>query len=397
MNELSRPDLAELIQHSGWPSVSIFLPITRGGSDARQGPIRLRNLIRKAEDMLISKGMRRPDAAELLQPATDYIPEAFANGRRHEDGLAIFISPGQFRHYWLSLPLEETWVVADRFHVRPVLPIFHEDGHFYVLALSLNARRLFQCTESQCRELELGDAPVSLADAMKYDVNEKQMQWQTRTPPSSTGVRRSALFHGSGNEGGQAAHKKSIEQYLLQVDRGVQRLLATDRYPLVVAAVEYLQALYREITGVANLLPEGLMGNPDRLGESELRRGAWALIQPTHQQARQTVLNRYGASLKVNMAIDRLELILPAAMAGTVDMLLVDTSRPQWGTFNRETFVMELHDKRQADDEDLVGLAVGYTLLHRGKVFPMLSSEMPDGSSVASVLRVAMPMAAMTA
>jgi hypothetical protein len=66
---LSRQELLRLAGHSGGLQVSIYLPTARSGPRKRESPIRLRNLLHKAEEALIAGGMRPTEARDLLEPA----------------------------------------------------------------------------------------------------------------------------------------------------------------------------------------------------------------------------------------------------------------------------------------------------------------------------------------
>jgi hypothetical protein len=110
------------------------------------------------------------------------------------DGLALFLAPHLSRSYRLPLAFEELAVVAGRFHVKPLLPLFTDDGRFDVLALSQNAVRMLECTRHSARQLELEGVPPNLAEALKYDDPEKQLQyhqWTDRQPVC--GDRRAAV------------------------------------------------------------------------------------------------------------------------------------------------------------------------------------------------------------
>jgi hypothetical protein len=49
------------------------------------------------------------------------------------DGLALYSRPGWWRALRVPLDLPELAVMADRFHISPLLPLLTGDGHFFVL------------------------------------------------------------------------------------------------------------------------------------------------------------------------------------------------------------------------------------------------------------------------
>lgn len=116
MNILSRDDLRTLIRKHEGPCVSVYMPTHRVGREVQQDPIRLKNLLGKAEDRVVAGGVRAPEARELLEPAEMLLHDGLF-WQHQSDGLAIFISPEMFHHYRLPFDFEELVVVAGRFHI----------------------------------------------------------------------------------------------------------------------------------------------------------------------------------------------------------------------------------------------------------------------------------------
>ena len=93
MDLLDRNTLWSLMEEGAERCVSIYLPTHRAGSDIQQDPIRLKNLLRRAEESLGAGGMRGAAARELLQPARELIDDR-AFWHYQGDGLALFVAPG---------------------------------------------------------------------------------------------------------------------------------------------------------------------------------------------------------------------------------------------------------------------------------------------------------------
>ena len=58
-------------------------------------------------------------------------------------GLALFRSSDLLTHYRMPMRCPELAVVADSFHVRPLLHFLQSNRYFYVLTLSQNNVRFF--------------------------------------------------------------------------------------------------------------------------------------------------------------------------------------------------------------------------------------------------------------
>lgn len=148
MDIFSRDELRPLIEvHTvGCISVSIYMPTFRAGrADVQQNPVRLKNLLREAQERLEKIGLRRAEAHAYLGPAQSLLDDG-TFWLDMSDGLVVFLSKDYFRYYRLPTEFTELVVVANRFHIKPLLPMLATDGRFYVLAISQNTVRLLQCT-----------------------------------------------------------------------------------------------------------------------------------------------------------------------------------------------------------------------------------------------------------
>jgi hypothetical protein len=380
---LSRDELRMLIGNPGRPCVTIYMPTHRVGAGTRQDPIRLRNLLQEAEERLIARGLRSTKAKELLEPAWQLgQPGLFWSYQ--SDGLAIFISPGMFRYYRLPFNFKKLVVVADRFHIKPLLPLLSSDGQLYILALSQNEVSLFQGTRYSVSEVYLENVPESLEEALKYDDPEKQLQFHTRTPKAMDG-KRSAMFHGHGV--GIDDSKDNIRRYFHQIDAGLWALLRDERAPLVLAGVDYLLPLYREVNSYPYLLDQGIVGNPEGLKAEELHARAWAVVQPYFLKAQQEAVAQYRQFAGTGLTSNDVKETVTAAYRGRVGLLFVAVGIQQWGAFAPDTNVVRLHQKAEPGDEDLLDFAAMHTLLNGGIVYAVKPGKVPDNAPLAAVFR----------
>ena len=168
-------DLARLADARNGYCVSIFLPTHLLREKTTQDRIRLKNAVVEAQRELVELGMRTPDAKALLSPV-----DALRNDGQfwaHLDrGLAVFASSGQVSVYRLADTVKDLVVVADRFHVKPLVPLVASGRVFYVLALSQNQVRLLRGSRYGVSDIALGEIPPSLAKALRFDDPESQLQ-----------------------------------------------------------------------------------------------------------------------------------------------------------------------------------------------------------------------------
>jgi hypothetical protein len=377
MDLLTKDDLKTLLLKGRPPCVSFFLPTQRGGGEA--DPIRWKNLLARAEGGLTARGLRLARARELLGPAR-YLLDDAAFWKATSDGLAYFLCPDVVRSYRLPAPFGEEAVVADRFHVTPLLPLLSGDGRYYVLALSQNRVRLLQGTALGLHEIDLAALPTSLAQALRFHDRDEPLIFHTH-PALGLG-RWGAIFSGQGV--GIDTHKHDLLLYFRQIDRGLHHVLRDEHAPLVLASVEYLWPIYHEANTYAHLLERGVPGNPDRLGARELHEKAWAVVQPAFEAAEAQAAATYARLAGTGRTANDLAEVVRAAYEGQVSVLFVAKGRRRPGRFDPDQGSVEVHETAEAGDEDLLNFAATYTLLHAGLVYVTEPSRVPGGGPLAA-------------
>ena len=384
MDLFSRDDLRTLMGNRRTPCISLFMPTTRGvGHEDNK---RWKNVVREGEERLSTSGSHASEIKELLRPAQAMLE----NGpfwQNVSDGLAVFISPETFRSFRLPMAVGEQMVVADHFHIRPVLPLIVGDGRFYILALSQKNVRLLQATHHTVGELELQGVPRSFQEALNYDDVEVSRTVHSHPAAGGKAGSREAIAHGHGT--GIDSAKEGLLEFVQKVNRGLERLLQNEDAPLVLVGVEYELAIYRQANSYKHLVAEEVAGNPDRLSPLELRDRAWVVVQPYFQEARQKTAALYRQMAGTGRTSNDLAEIVAAAYQGQVQFLFVPFGRePQtahWGRFDPTTQKVENHERPEPGDEDLVNLAIVLALTHKGTIYALEPGEIPNQPPLAAV------------
>ncbi len=382
MNILKTSDLESLMAKREGVCVSIYMPTHKMGPGTQQDPIRLKNLLKKAEELMADYGMRNSVAKEFLKPAYDLIPDNLYWSYQ-DSGLALFVTDGFNAIHKLPLSFEELVTVSDRFHLKPLLPLLQEDGEFYLLALSQKSVRLFQGDRRTMNEVELEGVVKSIDETLKYDVLQKQLTMHG-SGPGPSGKREGAVFHG---HGASEDPKEEVLRFMRDVDRGLKPLLSNNKAPLVLACVEYLFPIYKEANTFPNLLDNWVSGNPNGFSSGELHQEAWKTVEPAFSKSQEDAAAKYYDLAGTGRTSKDLRKVLDTAIAGRVDTLFVALGVQSWGYYNSEANTVELHAEREPGDEDLLDLAAIQTFLHGGTVFAVEPDKVPDDRHLAAILR----------
>lgn len=382
MKQISQGELESLMQQQGEACVSIYAPMVKAGPETQQNPIRFKNLVRQAADALEKRGMTPKEVDQYLRSASELIDDTLF-WQHQSDGLALFVARDFFRYYQVALEVRELVTVEERFHLKPLLPLLSGDGRFYVLALSQKQARLLEATRHHVRELDLGDLPTSLDEALGYEVEETHIQYHTGT--KAGGLNQSPVYHGQG--GGEDDVKLEIRKFFNLLDKGVQALIGDRNAPLVLAGVEFLFPLYQQVCDLPNLLEDGVPGNPDELSAEELHARAWPVVEPVFTKGQETAVSRYQELAGTGQTSNEIEDVVTAADDGRVDTLFVALGTRRWGTFDRQERTVTLSEGNGPGTEDLVDFAAIQTVLKGGTVYAVPPEQVPESGAVAAVYR----------
>lgn len=386
MSESFQKELQQLVQTSGGPCVSLFMPTVKAG-DTQQNSIRFKNLLRTAAERLEERGLRSPEAAQLLEPAKGLIND-YSFWEHQDEGLAVFRSPSLFRTYRLPLSLRELAVVEERFHLKPLFPLLNGDGHFYILVLSLKSIRLIEASRNGAREIDLGahGVPTSRTEALGELARSFGNVGTAKAARSR--LSRSPTHYGHGTS--EDDLKAEIVNYFNRVDDALANAPIDRSAPFVLAGVEYLLPRYREATELPNIMEEGLTGNLEGLRSEELHEAAWPIVEPLFQEDQKKQADRYRELAGTGRASNRLEEILQAAYDGRVDALFTARGVRVWGKYDPESRQVELKEEQEVQtngSEDLIDLAAVQTYLRGGKIFAVEQQEVPEGMAAVAIFR----------
>ncbi len=387
MTTIAQHQFSDLLADRAGPCISLYLPTDRRFPDRKQNAVRFRNLLREAEQSLASSGTPLTDDERTALVAPLHTLAANDRFWHHtQDGLAVVRAPDYFKVFKLQQAVPARAVVAESFHIKPLLRVLQSAERFEVLAISREHVRLFQGTRDRLDEIELdASVPRSLTEALGDELTEPYSATRTVTASSAIGS-GTAVHSGSGSKSDES--EKDIVRYFRIVDRALLDSHArTSASPLVLAALPEYHAVFRETSRNPHLVAQAVAGNPDALSIDELRHRAWAIVAPGVETHLRMVLDEFHAGLPRLLATDDLAAVAVALIGGRVKTLLVDANRVVPGAVDRTTGLVthsQLHDPHVNDIlDDLAELALRFG----GDVVVLPQDRMPGRTGVAAICR----------
>ncbi|MGD1919819.1 MAG: hypothetical protein ACFCAD_13565 [Pleurocapsa sp.] len=379
MVELSRIDFQKLVESPNSTNISIYMPAEKAGAETRKNPIMFKNLLQEAEAKIAQIDDGKSEIIEVLNSAKNYIEDY--DFWQHQDlGLAFFINTDGIQYYRLPYSFKQQIKVSDRFYLKPLLPVITNNSKFYLLALAQNQVNFFLGSHYSIKQIELPESiPASLAEALKYDDPEKQIQYHS----GDTG--NSPIYHGQGI--GTTDNKDEIRRFFQQIDRGLQEVLQEENTPLILAGVEFLLPIYHEVNSYNNLLKTGITGNPENADPADLHQKAWDIIEPHLETERKQAIDKFNQLANTEEASSQIEQVISAAVVGQVDTLFVVKNAQYMGEFDLQSNQVTIHSEVNNNSIDLINLATTKTYLQGGKIYILEFSEMPDDTAISAIFR----------
>ncbi len=369
--------LQTLAGSEGFPRVSLMFPTHPTYPECQQDPIRLSNALKEVERQLTEAGWRESDVAEL-------VADAASRGKDdvfwqcQDEGLAVFIEPGETR--WVKLPqgVPELTVVAGRYHIRPLIPILRDKGRFHVLAVTEDQARFFNGTQEGLRQIRVPDMPESAEKVWQKTEFDREVGFHSRDRGQQVGGAAEPKYAALG-ESPEDYATIVLDHYTRDIAKAVDEHLANSDAPLVLVALPRTLGYLAQHLDYRHVVPEHVSADPGPLSESELHQKTWPVAEPILTHERTEVRNRLRNHVEGDVpdVTRNLEGIIKATEEGRVDTVFVAPGEPVWGIYDPTYRVIRIDHTPSADNEELLNLAALRTLAQGGDV-RMLPEDMRD-------------------
>ena len=362
----TRADLEQLLSLRDPASVSIYLPTSpeeRGGRDR----IEFKNLTAAALEQLTDLPAERGVVEELREQFDDLVvdDEFWA---RQAHSLAVFATPSGIRTFQVANRLSPMVEVSDRFHVKPLMRSATFPQAAFVLALSQNAARLVEVSPDEAPDdVRVADMPKDAASAVG----------------KSSIADRSADRRIQGSEG----QKVRLRQYVRRVDEALRPVLSGLELPLVLAATEPLESIFRSVNSYPHLARTVITGNPDDKTDAELADASRQVLDGLYVEELAELRATYEQRSPQGRASDDLAVIARAATFGAVDTAFVDIDETVPGFVDEADGALTLDDSDDAANYGVVDEIARRVFLARGRVLAVRREDIPGNGPAAAILR----------
>ena len=362
------------------PCFSLYQPTHRAFPENQQDPIRFKNLLRELE----SKASDFPE--EATEPILEKLRELVDDRdfwNYAGDGLAILASPSFFRTYKLARPVPELTVVANTFHIKPLIRIAQSADGYHVLALTRSEAQLYEGNRDGLFKIDLPESfPKTLTDALGEELTESHT---TVASYAGAGPGQSAMHHGHG--GKEPEIDIDTERYFRAVDRAVtEGFSKPSETPLILVTLPEHRAVFKEVSHNPHLIEEGPDIHPESLDLEQLRAEVWKTLEPRYIERLKGFIEEFGTANANDKGHSDPAEIAKALVAGRVKTLLVEAEKHVSGQVDPGSGAIETSAADSPADDVLDDLAE-MTLAQGGEVIVVPAERMPVDTGVAAIYR----------
>ncbi len=362
----TRAEIDRLLEYRNSSSVSIYLP-TDPASNGDPERIEFKTLAAQATSQLGDAGIGVRVVRQLEEEIDDlYEDEEF--WRYQARSLAAFATPEWLITFRLPNRLLSQVEVSDRFHVRPLLRTLTFPHVAFVLALAQGSVRVVEVApDLEPARIRVEDLPSDVSSAAgKSSISD-------RAP-----IRRL-----QGSEG----QKVRMRQYARQVDRALRPLLNGLEVPLILAATDPIDSIYRTVNTYPHLLAQGISGNPETASDAELAAGSRAILDDLYAAQLREVQALYERRSTEGRTLSDVAEVARAATSGAVQTLMVDIDATVPGTVDDQTGAVTFADAATGDVHDVTDEIARRAWLSGARVLAVRDRDIPGQGAVAAILR----------
>ena len=377
MDNVREKDLKRLVNYDDEPCISLYMSTTpQAGNEVNKMSIRYNNLIKTAREKLIKNWKKENDEVDNILSQARKLDQDRSFWFNQTEGLAVFISPDTFLYYRVPIAFNNRVIVSKYFNIKQLIPELFEDRKYFVLTLSRNQNKLYQCTPDSIAPIEIKQTPDNIEETLQYDDPEENIQYHS-------GNGSEAIFHGQGvtNED----NEEDLMRYLRQIDKGLNSFLHNKEAPLILICVDDLFPLYKNANTYKNIVDDFVSGNPEDMNIGKIQHKTREVAEHIFQNYKTEALESYKERIGSDKTSNKIEEILPASTNSRIDTLLIKSNKEKWGIYDLEE--QEVRVLEDLGYYDLYNYAALNTIAHGGNVYVLESEIMSEDIEIGAVYR----------
>lgn len=352
MKELMNQDLKSITEADSAPMISIYLS-KDGALDLKTLNEKWKESLNKAEYYLL-KDYAKSFVNSFMEPL--WLTDCLQSLEHLDKGIIIFFS-STIQGYWrVQSTIADLVVVADSFHIKPLLRINNNEKGFFLISMSARAVNVWVEANCHLHRLETYRNEIELEGEMEKNVNK--------------------------------ILKANPREFFAHTANELNKMLSIYKLPIILAGVNEHLGHMKKYLDHPMILTESILGNVERERTDELRAKCFELLEPYYRKKELQAVEELNLAVKKNYAITYIEDIAVSAVYGKIKKLFVVENRQLWGALNKmtgEIFVSP--SQTNSHDDDILDDICQVVLSHGGEVVVIKEAANVKGYIAAAILR----------
>ena len=362
----------EIINLEKGPFISIYQPTNRKKPDSLQDATRLKNLIKEVEKTL-KEEYKDANSEAILKPIKE-IAEDNLFWNQSKEGLAILANEDKCIVYRLPQTVDELAVVADSFHIKPLIRVYQSADRYNILTLNRTSFKLYEGDRYGFEEIKIDESiPTTLEDVLGTDLTDSDL--------SSGGQN----LHGLESKPEEV--EKDTKKYFRYVDKFVNENYSNvTKLQLVLVTLSEHQGTFRGISNNSHLLKEAINIDPESLNKDQLKKHVWETLEPLYIEKTKQLVDRFENSRAQFKGSDDVAEVARASTEGKIGTLLIEAGRIIKGEILEDGKV-KLDPDSDNTNEDILDDISEAVFRDGGEVIVLPKERMPSTTGAAAIFR----------
>lgn len=373
LEKLTHEDLFRLTSVTDGPCISIYIPAML----EKTLKIEYEALVRRAVHLL-ALDPREELKDDLLRKLQNFNPCDHLLSL--DEGLAIFVNKHWTGYYIAHHEVPSKVVVAESFHLKPLLADLQGAGESHALVLSADEALMIHCSAGIATELH--------TFLFRQGQHSNSIHWKHLDESETAQIPHlKAHLRSRGITDTRFKRKAGVKLFLKWIEAKINK---EDRYkelPLYVFTNDVLFDFYKDITTHPLAV----------FSKIELSKGIPRVEALVHQvnllnqkhlsQQKSLSTANIEEAVKQKRMIDDLVNIARAAFNGRIKTLFLRDNIDVWGQLHRDSAQITFHEKQlDSKDDDILDDIACEVIRKGGEVVVLNEKDMPSTSPAAAIL-----------
>ncbi|MDW7656986.1 MAG: hypothetical protein SCM11_07410 [Bacillota bacterium] len=370
----------DMIFKEDGPFISLFQTTHRSFPDNKQDPIVFKNLLREILNSLSQK-MSVEFIDEIMKPFYE-LKEDKEFWNNTSDGIAVLASQNKCIVYMLNNPVKELAVVANSFHIKPLLQAFQSMENYQLLGLSRENFTLYQGNRYGFHEIMIDpDTPRTMQDVLGDQISDSYL-----SHGSYAGSGGPTMYHGHGDV--KEEIDKDTEKYFRYVDSFVlEHYSKPSKLPLILVSLKEYHSEFKKLSDNPYLLEENISKSIDSIDLEELHEKTRVIIEKINMERTQKLAESFAKAESESLGSSDLTQVARAAYENRVETMLIEEDKIVPGKIDSKTGKVKFGVLDIPDYDDILDDLAELVLLGGGAVFVLPKDKIPSTTGIAAIYR----------